>query len=162
MRAGEVAACVCASERPVAGARSVLLGAMRYRALASPAFIARHFPDGVRADQLARTPALVFGPDDFLQHRYLASVGVEGGFEHHLCPSSEGFIRLAEVGLGWGLVPELQVREQLERGVLVELLADKPIDVPLYWHHWRNGGQLLGLLTERLIAAASSTLQAVS
>jgi len=64
--------------------------------------------------------------------------------------------------LGWGLVPELQVREQLERGVLVELLADKPIDVPLYWHHWRNGGQLLGLLTERLIAAASSTLQAVS
>lgn len=103
MRAGEVAACVCASERPVAGARSVLLGAMRYRALASPAFIARHFPDGVRADQLARTPALVFGPDDFLQHRYLASLGVEGGFEHHLCPSSEGFIRLAEVGLGWGL-----------------------------------------------------------
>ena len=48
MRAGEVAACVCASERPVAGARSVLLGAMRYRALASPAFIARHFPQGVR------------------------------------------------------------------------------------------------------------------
>ena len=44
MRAGEVAACLCASERPVAGARSVLLGAMRYRALASPAFIARHFP----------------------------------------------------------------------------------------------------------------------
>jgi hypothetical protein len=27
MRAGEVAACVCASERPVAGARSLLLGA---------------------------------------------------------------------------------------------------------------------------------------
>ena len=70
MRAGEVAACLCASERPVAGARSVLLGAMRYRALASPAFDARHFPDGVRADLLPKTPALVFGPDDFLQHRY--------------------------------------------------------------------------------------------
>ena len=67
MRAGEVAACLCASERPVAGARSVLLGAMRYRALASPAFIARHFPHGVRADQLARTPALVFGPDAWWQ-----------------------------------------------------------------------------------------------
>jgi LysR family transcriptional regulator (chromosome initiation inhibitor) len=162
MRAGEVAACVCASERPVAGARSVLLGAMRYRALASPAFSAWHCPAGGRADQRARTPALVFGPDDFLQHRYLASLGVEGGFQHHLCPSSEGFIRLAEAGLGWGLVPELQMREQLERGELVELLADKPIDVPLYWHHWRNGGQLLGLLTERLIKAASSKLQAVS
>ncbi|MBJ2255160.1 LysR family transcriptional regulator ArgP [Pseudomonas psychrophila] len=158
MRAGEVAACLCASERPVAGARSVLLGAMRYRALASPAFIARHFPDGVSAALLSKTPALVFGPDDFLQHRYLAALGVDGGFEHHLCPSSEGFIRLAEAGLGWGLVPELQVREQLERGVLVELLPDKPIDVPLYWHHWRNGGQLLSQLTEHLSRSASRWL----
>ncbi len=158
MRAGEVAACLCASERPVAGARSVLLGAMRYRALASPAFIARHFPQGVSAAQLSKTPALVFGPDDFLQHRYLAALGVDGGFEHHLCPSSEGFIRLTEAGLGWGLVPELQVREQLESGTLVELLPDKPIDVPLYWHHWRNGGQLLGQLTEHLSRSASRWL----
>ena len=158
MRAGEVAACLCASERPVAGARSVLLGAMRYRALASPGFIARHFPHGVSAVQLSKTPALVFGPDDFLQHRYLAALGVEEGFEHHLCPSSEGFIRLAEAGLGWGLVPELQVREQLESGALVELLPDKPIDVPLYWHHWRNGGQLLGQLTEHLSRSAARWL----
>lgn len=158
MRAGEVAACLCASERPVAGARSVLLGAMRYRAMASPAFIARHFPFGVNAAQLPKTPALVFGPDDFLQHRYLAALGVDGGFEHHLCPSSEGFIRLTEAGLGWGLIPEQQVREQLASGALVELLPDKPIDVPLYWHHWRNGGQLLEALTAHLTRSASRWL----
>jgi len=158
MRAGEVAACVCGTERPVAGARSVLLGAMRYRAVANPGFIARHFPQGVTAVQLARSPALVFGPDDFLQHRYLASLGVEGGFEHHLCPSSEGFLRMAEAGLGWGLVPQEQVRDQMQRGLLVELLADHPIDVPLYWHHWRNGGQLLTQLTERLTHRAGQWL----
>ena len=158
LRAGEVAACLCASERPVAGARSVLLGAMRYRAMASPAFIARHFPQGVKAAQLPKTPALVFGPDDFLQHRYLAALGVDGGFEHHLCPSSEGFIRLTEAGLGWGLIPEQQVREQLASGALVELLPDKPIDVPLYWHHWRNGGQLLEALTAHLTRSASRWL----
>ncbi len=158
MRAGEVAACVCGTERPVAGARSVLLGAMRYRALASPGFIARHFPEGVTVAQLARSPALVFGPDDFLQHRYLASLGVEGGFEHHLCPSSEGFLRLTEAGLGWGLVPEVQVREQMRRGALVELLPDHPIDVPLYWHHWRNGGRLLTQLTEHLTTRAAQWL----
>ena len=150
MRAGEVAACLCASERPVAGARSVLLGAMRYRALASPAFMARHFRDGVEPRRLARTPAIVFGPDDFLQHRYLASLGIGDGFLHHLCPSSEGFLRLTESGLGWGLVPELQAREQLAQGSLVELVAERPIDVPLYWHHWRSGGQLLGQLTDHL------------
>jgi LysR family transcriptional regulator (chromosome initiation inhibitor) len=158
MRAGEVAACLCGSERPVAGARSLLLGAMRYRALASPTFIARHFPHGVTAQALARSPALVFGPDDFLQHRYLASLGVEGGFEHHLCPSSEGFIRMTESGMGWGLVPELQVQEQLASGKLVELLSGRCIDVPLYWHHWRNGGQLLTQLTDHLAKKAGQWL----
>lgn len=158
MRAGEVAACLCGSERPVAGARSQLLGAMRYRALASPGFIARYFPEGIKAEHVARAPALVYGPDDFLQHRYLASLGIEGGFAHHLCPSSEGFIRMAEAGLGWGLVPELQVREQLQRGTLVELLDGHVIDVPLYWHHWRNGGQLLTQLTEHLARKAGQWL----
>ena len=150
MRAGEVAACLCGSERPVAGARSQLLGAMRYRALASPSFIDRHFADGVNPEKLARSAALVFGPDDFLQHRYLALLGVEGGFKHHLCPSSEGFMRMIEAGLGWGLVPELQVSEQIRTGALRELLPARYIDVPLYWHHWRNGGQLLNRLTEHL------------
>ncbi|MCU1732053.1 MULTISPECIES: LysR family transcriptional regulator ArgP [unclassified Pseudomonas] len=158
MRAGEVAGCLCASERPVAGARSVLLGAMRYRALASPAFMTRHFAEGVEPRRLARTPAIVFGPDDFLQHRYMASLGISDGFLHHLCPSSEGFLRLTEAGLGWGLVPELQAREQLASGRLVEILPDRPIDVPLYWHHWRNGGQLLGQLTDHLLRSAGTWL----
>ncbi|WP_447593294.1 LysR family transcriptional regulator ArgP [Aquipseudomonas campi] len=150
MRAGEVAACVCAAERPVAGARSLALGAMRYRALASPAFIARHFPHGVQYEQLARAPAIVFGPDDLLQHRYLASLGVVGGFAHHLCPSSEGFVRLTEAGFGWGLVPELQVQESLASGALVELIPGRPVDVPLYWHHWRSGSELLNEMTRHL------------
>jgi len=158
MRAGDVAACVCAAERPVAGARSQLLGAMRYRALASPGFIARHFANGVTAAGLARVPAIVFGPDDQLQHRYLQSLGVEGGFIHHLCPSSEGFVQLTAGGLGWGLVPELQVQSQLASGQLVELLAGQVLDVPLYWHHWRNGGELLAGLTAHLQRASGDWL----
>jgi LysR family transcriptional regulator (chromosome initiation inhibitor) len=158
MRGGDVAACVCATDKPVAGARSLALGAMRYRALASPDFIARHFSAGVTAQSLARAPAIVFGPDDFLQHRYLASLGVEGAFAYHLCPSSEGFIRLTEAGMGWGLVPELQVRESLASGALCELQPGQPIDVPLYWHHWRNGGELLGELTRHLQRATAEVL----
>lgn len=158
MRAGEVAACVCASERPVAGARALLLGAMRYRALASPAFVARHFPQGVTSQTLAHAPAIVFGPDDLLQHRYLSALGVEGGFAHHLCPSSEGFIRLTVAGCGWGLIPEQQVQAELARGELIELILDQPVDVPLYWHHWRNGGELLAQLTQQLCKTAGHSL----
>lgn len=157
MRAGEVAACVCAVERPLAGARSEFLGAMRYRALASPAFIERHLSSGSIED-LLRAPAIVFGPDDQLQHRYLASLGLNGGFSHHLCPSSEGFVRLLQSNLGWGLVPELQVRAELASGALVDVAGGPPIDVPLYWHHWRNGGELLAELTRALGQAARQWL----
>ena len=160
MRAGEVAGCVCGGDKPVAGARSVPLGAMRYRALASPAFVARHFAGGVDGASLARAPAIVFGPDDQLQHRFLAALGGGGSFLHHLCPSSEGFVRLTAGGLGWGLVPELQVRGELARGELVELLPGQVIDVPLYWHHWRNGGELLGLLTDALLNGVKGQLVA--
>lgn len=158
MRAGEVAGCICAAERPVAGARSLALGSMRYLAVASPDFIARHFGAMRQASDLARLPAIVFGPDDQLQHRYLAGLGITGSFAYHLCPSSEGFVRLAESGLGWGLVPELQVRGELASGALVELLPGHAIDVPLYWHHWRNGGELLAGLTEHLRRAAAGAL----
>lgn len=158
MRAGEVAGCVCAAERPVAGARALPLGAMRYRALASPEFRARHFAGGVDGTALADAPSIVFGADDRLQHRFLAGLGVDGRFVHHLCPSSEGFVRLACAGLGWGMVPELQVREQLARGELVELLPGRLLDVPLYWHHWRSGGELLASLTRHLALGAGQWL----
>ncbi|MDX5376714.1 MAG: LysR family transcriptional regulator ArgP, partial [Halomonas sp.] len=95
MRDGDVAGCICDSPTPVQGARSHALGSMRYRALASPAFVARHFAEGVTSEALRRAPAIVFGPDDRLQHRYLAMHGVEPPFPHHLCPSSEGFVGLA-------------------------------------------------------------------
>lgn len=158
MRAGEVAGCICAAERPVAGARSLALGAMRYRALASPGFVARHFSQGVTAEALLNAPSIVYGPDDQLQHRYLAALGIQGAFPHHLCPSSEGFVRLTQAGLGWGLVPEHQVEGELARGELVELIPQRPIDVPLYWHHWRHGGELLASLTDHLARAGGRWL----
>ena len=161
MRAGEVAACLCSSPRPVAGARALALGAMRYRAMASPAFIARHLAGGLSGERLARVPAIVFGPDDRLQHRFLAALGVEGGFLHHLCPSSEGFVRMAEAGLGWGLIPELQVAEQLASGRLREVLPERPVDVPLYWHSWRLGGERLDSLTRHVERTARRWLVAL-
>lgn len=158
MRAGDVAACVCAVEKPLAGARSRFLGAMRYRALASPAFMAKHMRDGCSTDALRRAPAIVFGPDDLLQHRYLAAIGMDEPFNYHLCPSSEGFVQLIKRGLGWGMVPEQQVQAELACGALVEISGGPPVDVPLYWHHWRNGGQLLAELTRQLEHSAQQWL----
>jgi len=150
MRNGEVAACVCATEQPVAGARSLLLGQMPYLAVASRVFIDRHFPAGVVPARLPGLPAVVFGPDDQLQHRFMQQLGLPGEFEYHLCPSSEGFVRLLSAGVGWGMVPAMQVAGELRRGELSELVPGQAQSVSLYWHYWRNGGQLLAGLTSEL------------
>lgn len=160
MREGDVAACLCSSERPLAGARSLYLGNMRYLAVASPDFLQRYFPQGLAPARVAQVPAVVFGRDDQLQHRYLAERGVQGRFLHHLCPSSEGFVQLLLAGMGWGMVPALQVERALANGQLQQLPGGRPLDVPLYWHHWRNGGELLAELTSHLAREAPLRLAA--
>ncbi|WP_150305771.1 LysR family transcriptional regulator ArgP [Pseudomonas saliphila] len=160
MRAGEVAGCLCATPEPVAGARSVLLGHMRYLAVACPSFINRYFSEGLNAESVAAAPAIVFGQDDQLQHRFVSERGFAGDFPYHLCPSSEGFVRMLGAGLGWGMVPALQISEELASGALQELAPGDGIDVPLYWHYWRHGGRLLESLTGQLVHQAPRWLAA--
>ena len=160
MRAGEVAGCLCATPEPVAGARSVLLRHMRYLAVACPAFIRQHFPEGLNAESVASAPAIVFGQDDQLQHRFVSQQAWAGQFPYHLCPSSEGFVRRLVSGLGWGMVPALQISQELADGVLQELAPGEGIEVPLYWHYWRHGGRLLESLTNQLVREAPRWLGA--
>lgn len=158
MRDGEVAACLCATPRSVQGARARPLGGMRYRALASPSFIERYFPDGMNQHAMAEAPAIVFGPDDRLQHRYLAEKGLTAPFPHHLCPSSEGYLQMAIAGLGYGLIPELHAQRAIDSGELVDLDSESKVIVPLYWHYWRQGGQVLEALTQHLTKVAQRWL----
>lgn len=158
MRTGRVIACIGSVKKPIDGARSVLLGAMRYKAVATPQFIAKHFPKGITPDAIADAPALVFGPEDMLQHRFLESLGVKKKFKYHFCPSSEGFVRFAEANLGWAMIPELQILHHLKKGDLVELMPNTDIDVPLYWHYWLNGGELINKLTSHLIRLSKQHL----
>lgn len=154
MRAGEVVGCLCATAEPVAGARSLPLGEMEYLAVATPAYIERYFAPGAWPLGIEAAPAVVFGPDDQLQHSFLRAQGVEVPFHHHLCPSSEGFVQLLLASLGWGMVPALQIRNELASGRLQELAPNQRIKVPLYWHYWRNGGKLLEHLSAALAQRA--------
>lgn len=158
MRHGEVAACLCASAQPVQGTRVVPLGKMRYRSLAHPEFLQRHLPDGPTAKDLARSPAIVFDLNDQLQHRCLAEFGIVGPFPHHFCASTEGFIQLVRAGIGWGMMPELQVANLIETGELVDLVSGYYLDVPLYWHYWRLGGESLDALARHLEREARRVL----
>ena len=154
MREGDVAACLCSSPQPVAGARCVPIGTMIYMPLATPEYVDRYFGNGLCEASLQNAPAIVFGPNDQLQHRFLAQCGYHGTFPHHLCPSSEGFVNLALAGMGYGMIPEMQARPEIAAGRLVSIAPEQTLEVRLYWHFWRHGGGVMDRLTTALRSAA--------
>jgi LysR family transcriptional regulator (chromosome initiation inhibitor) len=159
LRSGAVLAAVTGSGRAASGCNSRPLGAMRYRAAASPAFVARHFAGGVGAGSLALAPSLVFNSKDELQARWVRRLcHRDVDLPRHRVPSSHAFVAAAVAGMGWGLHPQALIAPQLKAGSLVELVAHRPLDVALYWQHARAASTLLEPLTREVVAAAKRAL----
>lgn len=159
LRSGQVLAAVTATEAPAAGCNSLPLGAMRYLAAASPAFLARHFPQGIDTASLAQSPSLMFNAKDELQQRWVEQhFGTRVPMSRHTLPSPQAFVAAALGGLGWAMHPHALVREHLSSGALVELKPDSRLDVPLYWQHARMASSLLRNLTRAVVAAADEAL----
>lgn len=156
---GETDAAVTANADPAVGCNVQPLGALRYRATASPDFMARHFPDGVTAEALAAAPCLVFDRKDALQDRWLADqVGHPVQPPVHRLPSSTAFVDAAVCGMGWGMNPEPLVADHLAAGCLVDLVPGRVVDTPLYWQVSRLTADLLKELTGSIRRAARDAL----
>ena len=61
-------------------------------------------------------------------------------------------------GLGYGMLPELQVADYLESGQLVDVGPAFTLDVPLYWHFWQTESAPLAALRRTVIEQASRVL----
>jgi len=160
LRSGRVLGAVTAEAKPVHGCRVEGLGVMRYRATAKPAFIRRWFPSGVTAEALRRAPVLTFGRKDRLPWHFLRRVlgGRNVPLNAHLLPSDAALVEASLRGLGWGMNPEPLVGPHLKSRRLVDLIAGRWLDVPLFWQQWRLASHTLDTLTSTLKAQAAASL----
>ncbi len=156
MKAGEVMVCICDHAEPVNGGAVTPLGAMRYHVVASPNFVQRY--QITELTQLIELPCLVYDENDKLQHQFVKTLGCLEPKYVHICPSSEGFKQAMLAGLGYGLLPALQVGDMFNTGELVNLAADYFLDVPLYWHYWQTESPQLKLLREFASEVAAEKL----
>ncbi len=156
MKAGEVMVCICSSAEAVNGGKVSSLGALRYKVIASPAFIRRY--DITGPEQLSDAPCLVFNEHDRLQHDFLQEVTGTTPSLVHLCPSSEGFKQAMLAGIGYGLLPVLQLNKELENGELVDLMPGYHVDTPLYWHYWQTESPQLKTLREFALLESAKRL----
>lgn len=163
LRDGTAVAAVTSVAEAVPGCRSTLLGRMRYRPMASPAFVERWFPDGPTSAALRRAPVLAFDRKDDLQERYLRRRAQESGGDpldpprHHV-PASNEFRRAIELGMGWGMLPDLQSAASERAGRLVGFDDAHATDVPQHWQQWRLHSTSLDRLASAVARAAGATL----
>ncbi|NEK86035.1 LysR family transcriptional regulator ArgP [Blastococcus saxobsidens] len=157
LRAGTVMAAVTADAEPVPGCTSTRLGSMRYRPMATPAFARRWFPAGPSPEALASAPVVVFDRKDDLQHRYLhAQAGDDVAPPVHYVPASADYVAAVALGLGWGMVPDLQARTTTPELVVLDTAA--AVDVVLHWQQWRLRSTALDRVREALLAVARREL----
>lgn len=160
LRSGNVLAAVTAVARPATGCNSQPLGAMRYVAAASPAFVARYFAEGVHARTLARAPSLVYDRKDQLQARWVRRQCRRAvALPCHVLPGAHAFVEACAAGMGWAMQPVPMVQPLLDSGRLVQLVPGTPLDVPLYWQQARAASSLLDGLGRAVLAAGRASLR---
>lgn len=158
LESGTVMGAVTSQSSPVAGCRVSSLGALHYEALATPAFAARWFGEGVDAGALALAPHVDFDRRDDLQKVWLRGWGVDGNAApRHYVPASHDFAQAVALGLGWGMLPTLQSAEALRSGALVRL-GGPAHTVPLYWQQWNLRSPLLSEIADEIAEEAGRVL----
>jgi LysR family transcriptional regulator, chromosome initiation inhibitor len=157
LRSGDVLAAVTSDPEAVQGCSAEPLGALHYVPAAAAAFAGR-WRRG-RAPDWAAMPTVVFGAKDDLQRDMLRRRGVpQLPPVVHQVPTSADFLEAVRIGLGWGMLPELQARAGLAAGELVRLSGDV-LDVPLFWQRWRLDSPRLTTLTDAVREAAGRHLR---
>jgi LysR family transcriptional regulator, chromosome initiation inhibitor len=159
LRDGSVMAAISASAQAVPGCTVTRLGRMRYQPRASREFAGTWFPDGASAQELAQAPMVVFDRDDQLQDSYLRCRSRRRlNPPRHYVPGSHAFIEAIRLGLGWGMVPDIQAN-LASAPTLVEIDPEGTIDVPLFWHQWRFASSPLREFAEAVRRQAADALR---
>jgi LysR family transcriptional regulator (chromosome initiation inhibitor) len=158
LKSGDVTGCVTTLAQPMRGCVAEPLGIMRYRCVAAPALMAQW--GAALPHRMLRSPAVIFNRKDALQDAYLAQhFNLQGAlYPRHFVPAVDAFELALELGLGWGMAPELLLRSRNGRAPLQEVVPGRPVDVVLYWQHWAREPLAAQRLTQAIKQAARDGL----
>ena len=161
LRKGMVSACLSTSKKSLPGCKHHFLGSMEYVLVCSPDFKAHHFPKGqLDALSLLQAPAVLFDEKDDLHANYLQRFlrVNEPISRYHYLPSVAGFKLCTLNGGAFGMLPKIDIQQELDSGELLELNPGNAWKMPLYWHSFAIESPALRLLNARVMALAAQSL----
>ncbi|OUY08903.1 LysR family transcriptional regulator ArgP [Acinetobacter populi] len=159
LETGLVHGCISTKVSPMHGCEAIFLGNMRYKMVATPNFVQKWFAHGITREALRIAPAVVFNDKDHLHFEVMQNrFGLtQNSYPCSTVPASISFVQAIRLGLGYGMVPELQLNELASQS-LIELYPHSTVDVALYWHHWQQQSLPLQELTRQLVVNAKHYL----
>ena len=160
LETGLAIGCISTEPKPMRGCSASPLGSMRYRLVASSEFRQKHFANGLTRNAARKAPVVAYTRKDTLQSSFLLRrFGLpEGAYPCHYVPGAEPHFSAIRYGLGYGMVPELLLHEALRAGEVVDLAADEPLEIALYWHTWKVQSPRMEHLSRQIIEAAPKIL----
>lgn len=160
LREGQVLGCVTTLKQALRGCKVVLLGAMNYVAVTSPAYAKTHCPKGLTPHNFRDIPFVAFNRKDNLQAEFVSrACGLRKvSISQCFVPSTEGQVSAVLAGWGASVVPYLMVRDLLDEGKLVNIAPDHELPVSLYWHCWNLQSIVIDKLTAALETVARKSL----
>lgn len=161
LRNGTVSACLSTSDKEILGGQAVFLGTMPYLLVASPSFVKNYFSSKNPIKCFQNAPAIKFDQKDYLHERYLEKFfGINGStLKYHVVPSVKGFKKFALLGYGYGLIPKIDILQELKTKQLMQIYPDKIWEIPLYWHYWTVQSKVYQKFNQDLIRLAKTKLQ---
>ena len=164
LESGLAIGCISTEPKPMRGCTAAPLGIMRYRLVASEPFRQRFFPHGLTRAAARRAPVVAYTRKDRLQSAFLLErFGLPpGAYPTHYVPGAEPHYQAIRYGLGYGMVPELLIRDALAGGEVLDLTPDAPRDVALYWHTWKVQSPRMEHLSRQIVEAAPRLLMPVT
>lgn len=131
MQSGEVSAAISIRKTPIHGFKIYSLKEMTYKAVASPRFVHRHFPDGITEASLLAAPSSM----DSLNTKWAEDILGKTCTLSHYNPSPDDVTALPLLeNEAWSLLLADQAEPYLEDGSLIELQNDAVLTRQLYWH----------------------------
>ncbi|KAA8734950.1 LysR family transcriptional regulator ArgP [Acinetobacter qingfengensis] len=157
LETGQVNVCISIEPEAMRGCHSIKLGKMRYRMMASRQFQQKWFKHGITREALRKAPAVLFNEKDYMHFEVLLThYGLaKGTFPYHTIPSVSAFFDALQLGLGYGMIPDLQLATHYD---LIEVMPNVAMDITLYWHHWKQQSKPLQALTQHIVTEARKIL----
>ena len=149
MRSGDVVGALTHNAKNIYGFKTYELGAMNYRAVASPGFIKENFPEGITQVTLSKAPCLRANESDVGIHDWVElALGKSVHLPIYRHPSIHGTLKACIDGHVWAVLPETTIGSHLKTGELADLMKDTPLVRNLYWH---VAGTVTILHTQRML-----------